>query len=1218
MAAEGSGSEPRARAQAPPPLGAQRAFHAIRLQDLKEARKPATYFTKAQRRARKDDVCVEVMQHLAERRAERMHRKAKYRQREEKEAIEDVRDPEDANALAAASREQSSRASTATAGGLATAALNVLDLLDHRKLSDLKRDFKLAGRPLTLLEFVSVMSRYLPLRELGEARVVRSLCEFFRQVDVNGDGTMEWGEFTSSIVEAGMRQAGSRSAGSGEAPVEGSGGEGGEGGRGRRRSDAGAGAEAGGNGTGGGIGGGGGGGGGDAALHAKIFRRGALADFEPENRRAQIECAFYVGVSDSIVLALSGNAALHVLDSACARRTHTLTGHRSQVLCCEWIGRFGFLATSGNDRFIRFWSASDDFAPVPLVIPNATGHSLMRWSTSAQRLFSADEQGGIFCRSLHYGLNVESGMGYTFANEGELSGHTDAILDLLVLENTSMVASASLDGTVRLWDLKTLRHRATLDCRAFKGALRLAYHPEFHILFSVGFGIDGAAWNPYCAKLICALSGHRHPLVDVLCVPDSPHVVTVDNGGNARVWDIRNYACLQTILVEDHEGARVSDLRQILWLPRHQRLAFCAARGVFFYESVKADEAERPWAADSLPPTLVLHNDDAGVFLSCHGHNVKVWAESDGALRDVFVDASPHEISAAAFNRGPKKRLILGDVRGCVTVVNAHNGAQLKRFAAPFASAVVYLEALGDGKGFVAASLSGECRVYDESVGEEIVPIERSMLAREGRFEELGSISCGAYSEEAGLVALGTLTGRLRLWDPFENDLVADIDAHTSEITALCFLVDYPVLAVADAAANICLWTVRPATGAGQPVCLVRLINTLDNAPNAASMSAVTVMTALTEHLTPDAAQTVPESRSPGIGAENLSPGQTLVTADSAGGIKVWSLRSLFARWGLQRFAFAEYAVEDEGGFANGTASSPRAAVLAPDRKAAHQPCAPRLSVDKHQPAPGVQEPAASPRSGPRRARRTRTGTFSAYFSKLAKHGAAICAPGSPRRRKQLLAAGDVVLAAQWAAHRDRVRSLMVVPRFPLQCGKKAPLLISASFDSTVAFWSLGGDKLGALEQGRSLREAKVGMWRLAGKAVAAERNSAANSEAEQLLAQLSVAVSSLNRRLEVAGDREARSRLDDSATTSSEAELASRESPWQLTPLPLSALAKMRNTAAQPLDSGVFLTQRATTEEDERLAASPRHERQKKSHKARHPHAALAVNVRRRVPRAI
>ena len=56
---------------------------------------------------------------------------------------------------------------------------------------------------LQLDHFVSVMMKYLPPAQ-DPVKSARDLCELFAQVDVNGDGTMEWGEFSAFCIEAGM------------------------------------------------------------------------------------------------------------------------------------------------------------------------------------------------------------------------------------------------------------------------------------------------------------------------------------------------------------------------------------------------------------------------------------------------------------------------------------------------------------------------------------------------------------------------------------------------------------------------------------------------------------------------------------------------------------------------------------------------------------------------------------------------------------------------------------------------------------------------------------------------------------------------------------------------------------------------------------------------------------------------------------------------------
>lgn len=51
-------------------------------------------------------------------------------------------------------------------------------------------------------EFVAVMLEKLPHPDT--VKFTTELCELFAQIDVNGDGTMEWEEFTSYCIEAGI------------------------------------------------------------------------------------------------------------------------------------------------------------------------------------------------------------------------------------------------------------------------------------------------------------------------------------------------------------------------------------------------------------------------------------------------------------------------------------------------------------------------------------------------------------------------------------------------------------------------------------------------------------------------------------------------------------------------------------------------------------------------------------------------------------------------------------------------------------------------------------------------------------------------------------------------------------------------------------------------------------------------------------------------------
>ena len=82
--------------------------------------------------------------------------------------------------------------------------------LNIEKVDRLQSEFEHLGGEggLTLSEFVSTMKTCLTegrvLDEQEEARLVSKLIETFATIDINGDGSLEWTEFTSFIIEMGI------------------------------------------------------------------------------------------------------------------------------------------------------------------------------------------------------------------------------------------------------------------------------------------------------------------------------------------------------------------------------------------------------------------------------------------------------------------------------------------------------------------------------------------------------------------------------------------------------------------------------------------------------------------------------------------------------------------------------------------------------------------------------------------------------------------------------------------------------------------------------------------------------------------------------------------------------------------------------------------------------------------------------------------------------
>ena len=66
----------------------------------------------------------------------------------------------------------------------------------------LEREFELYPKGLELPTFIYLMKRlYTPDNEISKYYFVSDLIKFFQAIDINGDGHLEWSEFTEYIIE---------------------------------------------------------------------------------------------------------------------------------------------------------------------------------------------------------------------------------------------------------------------------------------------------------------------------------------------------------------------------------------------------------------------------------------------------------------------------------------------------------------------------------------------------------------------------------------------------------------------------------------------------------------------------------------------------------------------------------------------------------------------------------------------------------------------------------------------------------------------------------------------------------------------------------------------------------------------------------------------------------------------------------------------------------
>lgn len=367
--------------------------------------------------------------------------------------------------------------------------------------------------------------------------------------------------------------------------------------------------------------------------------------------------------------------------------------------------------------------------------------------------------------------------------------HTSNVQCLAFSPNGHILASGGHDATVRLWDSHNGSNLQNLPHPGY--VFSVTWSPDGHLLASGDFNGSIRIWemqHTLPTPFVEILSAHTNWVMGLAFAPDGKTLASASWDSTVKLWEIPGTRLLQTLTGHTERVYRVS------WSPNGKTLASCSI-----------DRTIRLWDVEQACYRAVLHGHTAAIYslaftpdssrLLSGGEDgtLRVWNVSGGQCIHVtqgyvasLYDIAWHPTGSQIASAGSDTQVIIWDVNKTTPLKTLHGHSWV----------VLGVGWSPDGRWLASSSWDSTIRLWDSNSGAcfHILRDTRAYFQGLACSPDGLLLACGTYMNG---VYVWDITTRRRLWVGYSQ---------SAKIRHVAWSPDSSLLASGDDAGRVCLW----------------------------------------------------------------------------------------------------------------------------------------------------------------------------------------------------------------------------------------------------------------------------------------------------------------------------------------------------------------------------------------------------------------------------